>query len=114
MKLLTLFPWAMTFVALVWSRETEKKYKLKYDEKRFPLWVMKIKLSSLVSCAATCKIHKMCSYYSYNDDAKLCLIHSNREEDSILISDSKWRIYQPGKLYVFLLEINVQCRFSHT
>ncbi|CAG2197847.1 unnamed protein product [Mytilus edulis] len=40
-------------------------------------------------------MHHMCSYYSYNGDDKLCLIHSNREEDTTLISDTKWRIYEP-------------------
>ncbi|XP_063408183.1 C-type mannose receptor 2-like [Mytilus trossulus] len=40
-------------------------------------------------------MHHMCSYYSYNGDDKLCLIHSNREEDTTLITDSKWQMYEP-------------------
>ncbi|CAC5422424.1 unnamed protein product [Mytilus coruscus] len=71
------------------------KYVLKYDQKTFPLWDMNIKSPSVVHCAATCNMHKMCSYYSYNVVDKLCLIYSNREEDTTLISDSKWRIYEP-------------------
>ncbi|CAG2195259.1 COLEC12 [Mytilus edulis] len=95
MELIIYFPWAISVIALVWSRVAEKKYALKYDQKTFSLWVMNIKSPSVVSCAATCKMHQMCSYYSYNDNVKLCLIHSNREEDTTLISDSEVRIYEP-------------------
>ncbi|VDI74243.1 Hypothetical predicted protein [Mytilus galloprovincialis] len=57
---------------------------------------MKIKSPSGVSCAAICNKHTMCSYYSYNDDDKLCVIHSNLEGETTLISDLKWRIYKPA------------------
>ncbi|CAC5422423.1 unnamed protein product [Mytilus coruscus] len=55
---------------------------------------MNIKSPSVLYCAAICNMYKMCSYYSYNDDDKLCLIHSNLEEDTIQYG-LQWRIYEP-------------------
>lgn len=106
MKLTKYFPCVIAFFVLVWSRVTEKKYVLKYDQNTFPLWDMTIKSPSGVSCAVICNKHKMCSYYSFNGDDKLCVIHSNLEGETTLISDLKWRIYKPGKFYITFFSYN--------
>lgn len=69
---------------------------MKYDKSYLEKYISKIRVSSVIQCAAKCYERDSCTYYSYSSVDESCLIHSQEvyEGQFTYRIDSKWKIYE--------------------
>lgn len=83
-------------ITFVFSRRGTM-YEIIYNNKVFDNYFMFFSIPSGIQCAIMCYQQSTCTYFSFNKDKKLCMLHSEEIyiKQLAYTMDEEWNIYGP-------------------